>query len=139
MSQGVAGRKKILLVDDSRTILMQEQMLLGRTYEVTTASNGHEAVQKARELRPDLVLMDVVMPVMDGLDACRALREDEATSAIPVILVTTRGAHAERGAGFESGCTDYLTKPINPVDLLERIGAALESPHSPRRGSAEAA
>jgi diguanylate cyclase (GGDEF)-like protein len=126
-------RKTLLLVDDSRTILLQEQVILRRSYELRTAQNGREGVEMAIQHRPDLVLMDVVMPEMDGLEACRALRADERTRDIPIILVTTRGEHANRAAGFEAGCTDYLTKPINPVDLLARIGECLGAEPGPVR------
>jgi CheY-like chemotaxis protein len=116
------AKKKILLVDDSSTALMIERMLLGGTsYELLTARDGREAVAKAQAEHPDLILMDVVMPNMTGLDACRALREDVATRAIPIILVTTRGETDNVEKGFASGCNDYVTKPINGIELLAKI------------------
>jgi len=114
--------KKILLVDDSTTILMMERMILGSgPYTLVTASNGKEAVEKAVEQRPDAILMDVMMPQMDGFEACRELRRREETKSIPVILVTTRGESASVESGFASGCSDYITKPINSRELQVKL------------------
>jgi CheY-like chemotaxis protein len=115
--------KKILLVDDSRTTLLMERMMLEKrtSYQCITATNGLEAVEKAQTESPDLVLMDVVMPQMNGFEACKRLRENEKTREIPVILVTTRGEENYMEAGFQSGCNDYVTKPINGPDLLRLL------------------
>lgn len=119
----MTGRqKKVLLVDDSSVMLMMERALLEKEpYTIVCASNGQEAVTKARAEKPDLILMDVVMPGVDGFEACRQLRADGSTRAIPIILVTTRGniAHIERG--YESGCTDYVVKPFDADVLLAKI------------------
>jgi CheY-like chemotaxis protein len=116
------SKKKILLVDDSSTALMIERMLLGTAaYEIITARDGQEAVAKAASELPDLILMDVVMPVMTGIEACRALRAREATRGIPIILVTTRGEGENVERGFASGCNDYVTKPINGLELLTKL------------------
>jgi CheY-like chemotaxis protein len=118
--------KKILLVDDSSTILMMERMILAKYgYELTTAGNGEEAVQKAEQEHPDLILMDVVMPRMSGLDAVRLLHDKECTSAIPVIMVTTRAEATNVETAFSNGCTDYVTKPINSLDLVTKIRSCL--------------
>jgi CheY-like chemotaxis protein len=115
-------KKKILLVDDSSTALMIERMLLnGASYELSVARDGREAVQKATAERPDLILMDVVMPNMTGIEACRELRSREETKAIPIILVTTRGESENVEKGFASGCSDYVTKPINGLELLTKL------------------
>jgi CheY-like chemotaxis protein len=115
-------KKKILLVDDSKTALMIEKMLLGKaSYEVITANDGHEGVQKALSERPDLILMDVVMPTMTGLQACRVLRTHDATKTTPIILVTTRGERETVEEGYASGCNDYVTKPINGLELLSKL------------------
>ncbi|ABC80382.1 MULTISPECIES: PleD family two-component system response regulator [Anaeromyxobacter] len=119
-------RKKILLVDDSSTVLLMERMILAKSaYDVVTARDGQEGVEKAREEKPDLILMDVVMPRMDGFEACRKLREHEETAAIPVIMVTTRGELASVETGYASGCTDYVTKPINGLELLAKVRSCL--------------
>ena len=94
-------RKKILCVDDSATILMMERMILSKgPYDLVTASDGEEAVSKALAERPDLILMDVVMPRMNGFDACRRIRQEEAIRATPVIMVTTRGEVQNMENGF---------------------------------------
>ena len=116
------NRKKILLVDDSSTILMMEKFILRNgPYEILTATNGEEGVLKAAEHMPDLILLDVIMPKMGGFEACRLLRTTRATSEIPIIMVTTRGEAANVEAGWANGCTDYVTKPINAVELLAKV------------------
>ncbi|HKO00121.1 MAG TPA: response regulator [Thermoanaerobaculia bacterium] len=116
------NRKKILLVDDSSTILMMEKFILKNgPYDLVTATNGEEAVAKATEQIPDLILLDVIMPKMGGFDACRLIRSNPATSAIPIIMVTTRGEAANVETGWANGCTDYVTKPINTLELLTKV------------------
>ncbi len=114
--------KTILLVDDSRTTLMMEQMLLKKErYHVVTAANGAEAIERALEAPPDLILLDVVMPEVDGFAVCERLRREPTTKSIPIIMVTTRGEaeHVERA--FETGCTDFVTKPIDGLELLAKV------------------
>ncbi len=119
-------RKKILLVDDSSTVLLMEKMILSKhDYELVLARDGQECVEKAVAERPDLILLDVVMPRMDGFEACRKLRELEETRAIPVIMVTTRGELVSVESGYSSGCTDYVTKPINGLELLAKVRSCL--------------
>ena len=119
-------RKKILLVDDSSTILMMEKFILRNDpYVLVTASNGEEAVVKAVSEQPDLILLDVVMPRMGGFEACRFIRGNEASKHIPIIMVTTRGESANVETGWLSGCTDYVTKPINAVELVAKVRSLL--------------
>jgi DNA-binding response OmpR family regulator len=119
-------RKKILLVDDSSTILMMEKFILRNDpYVLVTASNGEEAVQKASSERPDLILLDVVMPRMSGFEACRLIRDDDALKHIPIVMVTTRGEAANVETGWVVGCTDYVTKPINAIELLAKVRALI--------------
>lgn len=116
------NRKKILLADDSATTLMMEQMVLrGQPYEIVTARNGKQALEIAQLEKPDLILLDVIMPVMDGLEACRQLRTNESTRHTPIIMVTTRGEEHSVENGFQSGCSDYVTKPINGNELLAKV------------------
>jgi DNA-binding response OmpR family regulator len=116
------NRKKILLVDDSSTILMMEKFILRNgPYDLVTAANGEEGVRKASEHLPDLILLDVIMPKMGGFEACRLIRSSESTSQIPIIMVTTRGEAANVEAGWANGCTDYVTKPINSIELLAKV------------------
>jgi DNA-binding response OmpR family regulator len=119
-------RKKILLVDDSSTVLLMERMILSKNeYDVVTARDGQEGLEKAISEKPDLILMDVVMPRMDGFEACRRLREQEDTKGIPVIMVTTRGELGSVESGYTSGCNDYVTKPINGLELLAKVRSCL--------------
>ncbi len=116
------SRKKILLVDDSGTILMMEKMILGREpYDLVTAKDGREAIEKAATERPDLILLDVVMPHLTGFEVLKELRAHESTKTTPVILVTTRGEAANVEAGYAGGCNDYVTKPINSVELITKV------------------
>lgn len=116
------SRKKILLVDDSSTTLLLEQMVLnGSGYELHTAKDGDAGVNAALAVRPDLVLLDVVMPKMDGFEVCRRLRADEGTRDVPIILVTTRSEEVNLEKGFEAGCNDYILKPINAAELLAKV------------------
>lgn len=118
--------KKILLVDDSNTVLMMERMILGRCgYELITASDGEEALARAQTDGPDLILMDVVMPRMGGLEAVQRLHADESTAAIPVIMVTTRSEMQNVETAFENGCSEYVTKPINGLELVTKIRSCL--------------
>ena len=114
--------KKILLVDDSSTVLMMERMILAaERFDIVTASNGREGQEKAKQEMPDLILMDIVMPQVNGLEACKALRADPATRHIPIILVTTRGEAQTMEQGYENGCNDYVTKPVNSAELLTKV------------------
>jgi len=115
-------KKKILVVDDSRTALFMVTTILRKErYELVTASDGEQALEMAASERPDLILMDVIMPRKTGFEACRELKRREDTRAIPVILVTTRGEGENVEAGFQSGCNDYVTKPINALELLTKV------------------
>jgi DNA-binding response OmpR family regulator len=116
------ARKKVLLVDDQNTVLMMERMMLKEAgYEIVTARNGTEAVEKALAERPDLILLDVVMPKMDGFEVCRTLRAHEAMKVVPIVMCTTRGEATNRQAGYDAGCNDYVTKPFNAVELLAKL------------------
>ena len=113
---------KILLVDDSETVLMFEQMILKETnYELATAKDGREGVAKALALVPDLILLDVVMPNMNGLEALRELRRYNETRAIPVLMVTTKSEEQSMETAYLSGCNDYITKPLDSFELLTKI------------------
>ncbi len=122
----MTARKKILLVDDSSTVLLFEKMVLSKEpYDVVGAKDGQEGLEKAVAERPHLILMDVMMPRMDGVEACRQIRARGETARIPVILVTTRGEPESVANGRAAGCSDYVTKPINAGELLTKIRAHL--------------
>jgi DNA-binding response OmpR family regulator len=114
--------KKILLVDDSETILEMERMILQQDrYEVVTARDGQEGVTKALELKPDLILMDVIMPGLDGFAAVRRLREHPGTSRVPIVMVTSKAEAESMETGYESGCSDYIIKPIDRMELVTKV------------------
>jgi CheY-like chemotaxis protein len=116
------SRKKILLVDDSNTVLLLHRIALQPSgHQLLVARNGREAVDKALTERPDLILMDVVMPELNGLEACKLLRTREETRAVPIILVTTRGEPFNIQAGYEAGCNEYITKPYEQAELLAKV------------------
>ncbi|HET7436574.1 MAG TPA: response regulator [Thermoanaerobaculia bacterium] len=122
-------KRKVLLVDDSTTVLMMEKMILAKgPFEVVTARDGVEAITKARAEQPDIILLDVMMPNLDGLSACATIRTDEATAHIPIIMVTTRGEEQNIETAFRNGCTDYVTKPINGLELLTKLQNILGVP-----------
>lgn len=115
-------RKKILVIDDSKTALFMMTMILRNgPYDLITAEDGQAGFERATAELPDLILMDVMMPRMTGFEATRALRQQPATREIPIILVTTRGEDTNVETGFLAGCSDYVTKPINSVELLTKV------------------
>ncbi len=114
-------KKKILIVDDSSTVLIMEEMLLRRRYEVLKATGGAQALRIVADEHPDLILLDIVMPNMDGIEACRLLRAIGPAKSIPIIMVTTRGEQRVIDAAYASGATDYVTKPIDQKELLRKI------------------
>ena len=121
-------RKKILLVDDSSTVLMMEKMLLaGCGYDIVVARDGEEGVQKALSELPDLILLDMIMPKVDGAEALRRIRALPETSAIPIIMVTTRSESETVEASYKIGCNDYIHKPINNSELLAKVRSFLEA------------
>jgi DNA-binding response OmpR family regulator len=117
-----ATRKRILLVDDSSTVLLTAKLMLS-AYEVITARNGEECLTKAVDERPDLILLDVMMPKLNGFEACRRLREREETRDVPILMMTTRGEPHSVQAGYESGCSEYITKPFDGAELLAKVRA----------------
>jgi CheY-like chemotaxis protein len=119
--------QKILLVDDSSTTLLIEEMTLREhtQYDLVLARDGEEAVEKAIAEQPNLILMDVIMPRMNGFEACREMRKHEALRKIPIIMVTSRGESYNVEQGFENGCNDYVTKPINGAELVEIVNGYL--------------
>lgn len=116
--------KKILVVDDSPTErLALSEVLVKNGYQVVTAENGDEAVQKSKSEHPDLILMDVVMPGTNGYQATRTISRDETTRAIPVIMCTSKGQETDKIWGLRQGALDYMVKPIDHAALLDKIRA----------------
>ncbi len=116
--------KKILIVDDSPTDRQfLSEMLLKSGFNVVTAESAEDAMKKLQQSRPDLVLMDVVLPGQNGFQATRTLARDEATKSIPVILCTSKGQETDKVWGMRQGARDYIVKPVNQADLLAKIAA----------------
>ena len=118
--------KNILVVDDSATDRQFLSDLLAKNgYKVITAQNADEALAKAKELHPDLVLMDIVMPGQSGFQATRALAKDESTKAIPVIICTSKGQDTDKAWGIKQGARDYVVKPVKGPELLAKISTRI--------------
>ena len=114
--------EKILIVDDEEAnIKLLISWLVSLGYDIETAGNGIEAVQKAGTYRPDLILLDVMMPVMDGYEACRLIKADPATNNIPIIIVTALHDRESKLKGLEAGANDFLSKPIDQTELTIRV------------------
>ncbi len=112
--------RKVLVVDDDPAVLRVLASVLDlEGLAVTTASDGTAALAAAREDRPDVVICDVAMPGVSGLQVCRTLRSDPSTSDVPVVLLTARGSRRDRELGVAAGCDAYLVKPFDPIELIE--------------------
>jgi DNA-binding response OmpR family regulator len=131
---GFLKRRKILVVEDEEDQLeLLKSQFKQEGFAIATAANGLDAVRKARSLLPDLILLDVMLPELDGFGVCEVLRQDETTAAIPIIMVTGLPGQLTRCAGIESGATDFVSKPVDPGFLVARakemiLQRAKESP-----------
>jgi DNA-binding response OmpR family regulator len=115
-------KQRILVVDDEpEAVELVEFNLKQAGYAVVTATDGAEAIKKARTQMPDLIVLDVMLPEMDGFEICKSLRQDQGTARLPIIMLTAKAAEIDRVLGLELGADDYLTKPYSPRELLLRI------------------
>jgi len=120
-------KQKILIVDDEpEAVELVEFNLKQAGYDVASAVDGAEALKKTRALLPSLIVLDVMLPEMDGLEVCKMLRRDPATAAIPIIMLTAKAAEIDRVLGLELGADDYLTKPFSPRELVLRVKKILQ-------------
>lgn len=120
-------KPKILVVDDEpEAVELVEFNLKQAGFEIVTAADGEEALKKARSLQPALVVLDLMLPEVDGLEVCKLLRRDAATVKIPILMLTARAAEIDRVLGLELGADDYVTKPFSPRELVLRIKKLLE-------------
>jgi phosphate regulon transcriptional regulator PhoB len=127
MRDALVMKAKILVVDDEPdAVELIEVNLKAAGFEVIIADDGREALQKARSATPDLILLDVMLPETDGLEVCKTLRRDTATTRIPIIMLTARAAEMDRVLGLELGADDYITKPFSPRELILRVKNLLE-------------
>lgn len=122
-----AQQARILVVDDEPDILKLLEYNLKRSgFQVILAKDGPEAIEAARANRPDLVLLDIMLPDMEGTEVLRRLKSMEATASIPVIMLTAKGEEVDKIVGFELGAEDYITKPFSPRELILRVKAVLK-------------
>lgn len=136
----MSDKARILVVDDQpQNVKLLAQLLTVSGYDVVTATSGAEAMSKVESGRPDLVLLDVVMPQMSGYEVCRAIRENPATALLPVVMVTALDPGEERIKGIDSGADDFLAKPINQAELLARVKSLLRIQALHRQVEAQAA
>src|SRR3974390_1773166 len=128
-------RKRILMVEDDPDLVELLSFNLKRAgFSVGTAADGITGLKKARSLLPDLILLDLMLPELDGFAVCEILRRDPATGSVPIIILTAISGQLARFTGMETGATDYITKPFSPKHLLERVEQLLS--HSRPRSSA---
>src|SRR5262245_19644985 len=115
-------KPRILVVDDEPdAVELVEFNLKAAGLDVTSAEDGQEALKKARATLPDLIILDVMLPEVDGLEVCKILRRDPATSGVPILMLTAKAAEIDRILGFELGADDYVTKPFSPRELVLRV------------------
>jgi DNA-binding response OmpR family regulator len=119
-------KKLILAVDDEPSILLAVEDTLNEKYDVITAKNGKEAVKIAAQKRPDMIIMDVMMPEMDGFTALKTIRTEMSPSAPPVIFLSAKSGMADIEHGIELGGFDYITKPFSPMKLLKKVDEVIE-------------
>ncbi len=126
-------KAKILVVDDEIYMVDVLDVSLGMEgYGMVTALDGEEALQKVKSEQPDLIVLDIMMPKLDGYETCRQLKSDPATRHIPVILLSGKGRNADQRLGFDAGADDYITKPFSPRKLVERVNALLDETNPQR-------
>ncbi len=129
-------KKKILIVEDEQDIAdLIHFNIFKAGFDANLAMNGNEAIEKARELNPDLVILDLMIPNISGFEVCSILKENPKTKKIPIIILTARGAEEDVVKGLEAGADDYMTKPFSPKILLARVNAVLR--RTPREESNE--
>ena len=120
------SKGKVLVVDDEIYIVHILDFSLGMEgYEVITALDGEQALERLESDKPDMIVLDIMMPKLDGYETCKALKQNPATHDIPVILLSAKGRNVDQKIGFEVGADDYITKPFSPRKLVERINAIL--------------
>ena len=121
------GRGKVLVIDDEEYIQHILNFSFGAEgFDVLTASDGEEGITKAKNEKPDVIVMDIMMPKMDGYEACKRIKADPDTKDIPVILLTAKGREADRKLGADAGADDYVVKPFSPGRLIERVEGMLQ-------------
>jgi len=130
------SKGKILVVDDEIYIVHILDFSLGMEgYEVVTALDGEQALERVASEKPDLIVLDIMMPKLDGYEVCRTVKSNPATKNVPVILLSAKGRNVDQKMGFDVGADDYITKPFSPRKLVERINQLLGQAVSERPAS----
>lgn len=130
--------EKILVIDDHfETLRLTSLILKRKSYTVLTAQSGAGGLELARQSKPDLVLLDIMMPEMDGIEVCRQLRADTAFDNVPIMMFTARSREADRGEALRAGASDIVVKPTRPRELLDRVGEMLSKQHEKSTQSAQ--
>jgi len=121
-------KHKVLLVDDDQQILRSLRVYLElENYQVETASNGKEALEKLKDSKPEIIVLDIMMPEMDGFEVMEKMKEDEEIAGIPVIMLTAKGQGGDVLKGYKMGASSYMTKPFNLNELVENVELILNS------------
>lgn len=127
--------KKVLLIEDDRVAAeLIKESLAGEGYEVAWVNDGASGLAQVRKAPPDLLLLDLMLPKMSGLDICKAIRSDENLNRLPILMLTARGDEMDRVVGLEIGADDYVTKPFSPRELAARVKALLRRSEPPAEG-----
>src|SRR5271157_6002331 len=119
-------KRKVVVADDEPFILSALQDTLSEDYKVYSAINGKEAIKMVEKVVPDLIILDVMMPEMDGLEACKVLKKSAATASVPIIILTAKGQITDIEKGFKSGADAYIVKPFSPARLIEKVEEIFE-------------
>jgi len=127
MTNPTGGKSRLLIVDDEPTNIHILSNILSEDYEIRAANNGERAMEAAKSQSPDLILLDMIMPGLDGLQVCQLLQENEATKDIPVIFVTSMSDPANEELGLKAGAVDYISKPVSPPIVKARVKIHLQN------------
>lgn len=130
MSESSPSQSRILIADDNeQNCELLEAFLIGGDYEIAMAFDGQETIDKVAEFSPDLILLDIMMPRMSGYEVCKQLKEHEATAGIPILMVTALNEMGDIEKAVAAGCDDFLTKPVNRLELTTRVKSLLRVRH----------
>lgn len=126
MPEATSGRRRVLIAEDEPSILLSVEFLMREAgYEVHLATDGAQALEQARATRPDLLVLDIMLPRLDGFEVCRAIRADPALAQVRILMLTARGRDTEIRKGLELGANAYLTKPFATTDLVALVARLL--------------
>ena len=129
------GKDRILIIEDDRDIVeMLEYNLRQAGYETLSALNGEDGIRLAAKEKPDLVILDIMLPIIDGFEVCRTLKNDDTTAHIPIIILSAKSQETDKVVGLELGADDYVTKPFSPRELIARTRAILRRGRDRRLG-----